>query len=167
MLHESLCSKLSADELRLSPSMQCCKVPHIPRNTSGELSVIYTTLLTRSLNTLTHVCVVQRPGTQARDHTSCLLVPTHHPPNHLTFTVPKFTLAHRSPFTSAVSCPSSIKPAAPPSPVSRISYLPSCDALSSKIQSSDPFACIAQRGVDGLRASLGNLGGAIFAGSHA
>ena len=44
------------------------------------------------------------------------------------------------------------------------SYLPSCDGPAQALGSSDSLVCIAQRGMGLSRASLGNLGGAIFAG---
>lgn len=51
-----------------------------------------------------------------------------------------------------------------PVPPSSFSYLPSCDDPAQRLGSSDSPVCMAQRGMGLLRASFGNLGGAIFAG---
>jgi hypothetical protein len=46
----------------------------------------------------------------------------------------------------------------------RKAYLPSCDDPAQRLGSSNSLVCIAQRGMELLRASFGDLGGAIFAG---
>ena len=51
-----------------------------------------------------------------------------------------------------------------PSLESNSAYLPSCDDPAQRLGSSNSLVCIAQRGMGLLRASFGDLGGAIFAG---